>query len=164
MMYCPNAQCPERQLVGPPSEYADGVHSCPICGAPLVTAPPVFPPEPTVPGPKKEPDGKGLRYWREYRSRRRWYWVSFFAFIPYALILFTVIDAYPRLPSESIIVLGLCLYLGVSSVPSVRFLRWRCPRCGKPFHMRWLLSWPYGRACLHCKLQLWERVEHAHAA
>lgn len=41
-MWCPNPDCPDREVNGRPGEYVDTVVRCPFCGAELVAA---LPPE-----------------------------------------------------------------------------------------------------------------------
>lgn len=156
-MYCPNPNCPERELAGTANEYAEHITGCPICGTQLVHDPPSFPPTPKrrhVP----EPTGKDLPYWREYRRRRAWYWAAFAAFLPYAFVFLTIYDARTNRDSVGAFLFAFVLYFAVAVVPAVKFLRWRCPRCKKSFHSRLFFSWPYGGACLHCHLPLWQRV------
>jgi hypothetical protein len=42
-----------------------------------------------------------------------------------------------------------------------RVLRWRCPRCRKPYHFksRYLYADFWARQCLHCGLQKWQKSE-----
>ena len=37
-MWCPNPDCPDREVTGRPGEYVDTVVRCPFCGVELVAA------------------------------------------------------------------------------------------------------------------------------
>jgi hypothetical protein len=156
-MYCPNPDCPEHQLTGTSNEYADNVARCPICGTRLEPEGPSFAPRPASPR-KSVPAGKDLPYWREYRRRRSWYWAAYGAFFPYGIILLALVDPTAHGRSGLGMVLGFVPYFVFVAIAAIRFLRWRCPRCKQPFHSWFFITWPYGRACLHCRLPLWQEA------
>jgi hypothetical protein len=96
--------------------------------------------------------------WAEYKRRRRAFWLALCLaplwIIPGALI------------SSLLVVAGLgykwVTFLAVALPPLVsievaytRWIRWRCPRCGKPFHFGWLYGNALSRRCIHCGLPLW---------
>lgn len=40
-------------------------------------------------------------------------------------------------------------------VSHFRLSFWRCPECGKPFHVSWLYGNPFARRCVHCGMPKW---------
>src|SRR5260370_34104338 len=93
--------------------------------------------------------------WAAYRRRRTLAWT-----IPVVLLIFAILKSSsggsfvtPRIAFSAPIVAYAVLYL--------RFVRWPCPRCGKPFTQGQPYGLPYQKACQFCGLLLWGRVQKA---
>jgi len=88
--------------------------------------------------------------WTEYRRRR----LAFLVSLSIILAMFAVI---PILPMSNffaqfwwLVVPFFTIWLIIALI---RFTRWRCPRCEKPFLMRnALLGNVFARRCVHCGL------------
>ena len=94
------------------------------------------------------------RQWQNYRCRRRWFRLVFFATT--ALWLGGGQTLFPRLffSEHSTKVVGIALFsaLGVSGF---YLYHWRCPRCQWWFFRGWFGVHPFARHCVHCGLPKW---------
>lgn len=152
-MYCPNPECPERQLEGPPSEYAAHITRCPICGSYLVAQPP------DVATPDSLVQSHGLYHdeWQDYRQRRRKRWLWFLLWPVFGSVAFSIHFQFPRsLLANAMAAAVLASYLVSLGTAEYRYQTWPCPKCHRAFMGWWFFSWEYARSCLHCGLPKWE--------
>ena len=102
------------------------------------------------------PEDPYFNQWMTYRRvwRRSIVLVPLFFFGPAILTTLILEPLWPNPPGWVVVVLlapGIITTIVVSQGP----VRWRCPRCGKPFHST---SWShngFALRCLNCKLPKW---------
>jgi hypothetical protein len=81
--------------------------------------------------------------------------------IPLALIILAILNsgtsARPVAP-----LIAFSVPILAYAVLYFRFVRWPCPRCGKPFTQGRPYGLPYQKTCQFCGLPLWGRAQKAH--
>jgi|SRR6478752_1100480 len=92
--------------------------------------------------------------WHEYRRRRNLSLLSLVGFVP-ALVIFGA-ASYRLFGITTPGIMAAFAWMIFAVIAGNWFIRFRCPRCGKPFFAdsKW---WGYNtfvRRCLHCKLAL----------
>ena len=90
--------------------------------------------------------------WQEYRRRRNLALFAFFGYVP-VIALFAVITETLLHVTTPVFVAAISWML-LAVIVGNWFIRFPCPRCGKPFFMKWWGYNTFARRCLHCKLPL----------
>lgn len=89
--------------------------------------------------------------WRDYRSRLRVFVVTSLMGVPVAAMLWFAASS-GRLLQVALAVLAVWLAAFVAATLWLQFFP--CPRCSRPFLLKWLYAWPLaGRQCVHCGLR-----------
>ena len=88
--------------------------------------------------------------WQEYRKRRN---VVLFAFVGYVPVVFVVALLSMRLFSTFTPAFILAFaWMVFFAIAGNVFVRFPCPRCGKPFFAKWWYYNTFARRCVHCGL------------
>ena len=89
--------------------------------------------------------------WKEYKWRRNQVWIAFFCMLPVVGTVGYLANKfqYTRIDLAEIAAIAMMALFGVTGL---RFNLWKCPRCGKRFHMKsGFVSFETKRCC-HCGL------------
>src|ERR1700733_11791510 len=87
--------------------------------------------------------------WREYRKRRNLVLFRFLGYLPVGgVIAFTVRAFGSEIPG----MVTAFSWMVFGAVAGIRFQFFSCPRCGKPFVVKWWYSNIFARPCVHCGL------------
>jgi hypothetical protein len=90
--------------------------------------------------------------WRKYKRLRLQLLIAFFGFIPFGSLTATISYGLFKTPlAAQIALLGWMVFFLIAGV---RYNRFRCPRCDKPFSQKGLSNLSYfARKCRHCGLR-----------
>ena len=101
--------------------------------------------------------------WRDYRRRRRIFWILFLGFIPGVFILFMVVVVLLSLVSDIkpeyffFWIAGLWMLMLI--IAGFQFWWFYCPRCHKKFFATFWYRNPLTKKCLHCGLPKWANTD-----
>ena len=87
--------------------------------------------------------------WGDYRRRRKLMFVSFALFLPVVFLIGMPLSALLKRDVVGVVGVMMVVYCWVAMF---RFVKWRCPRCGKRFHLRGLVGKSFSTECIHCGL------------
>ena len=97
--------------------------------------------------------------WDEYRRRRREFWMTVCVWplllVPLGLIEdFLAGHGYGR---SSLVTFFVVVVppLACVAIAHLRVMNWRCPNCGRRFHVCWWYGNAFARRCVHCGLPKW---------
>src|SRR5215471_17162662 len=94
--------------------------------------------------------------WQQYAHISKRAWVLFLLFWPVGpLVTSVLVETLWPSPPTWIVAVGIAPWVIAALVVSQAPIRWRCPRCGKPFHSTIWAYNGFARRCLHCKLHKW---------
>lgn len=98
-------------------------------------------------------DSAHARLWRDYSARRFWFFAVWMGgFVALGVVMFGVLPPLPRATAGVVfVVAGVAWLLGCAAT-AIRWLRFPCPRCSRPFFHSHLPQWPRSRECRHCGL------------
>lgn len=88
--------------------------------------------------------------WKDYRRRRRWFWIAFLGYLP-GVPLIGMPLGYLFSSEKAVMVVAIA-WMAAIAITSYRAGAWRCPRCGETYFAKPWISNPLARRCLHCKL------------
>lgn len=89
--------------------------------------------------------------WRDYRRRLRVFVVTSLMGLPVAAMLWFA-ASNGRLLQVALAVLA--AWFIAFCVATLRLQLFPCPRCSRPFLLKWFYAWPLaGRQCVHCGLR-----------
>lgn len=88
--------------------------------------------------------------WAEYRRRRRLFWGLWLTYLPAMMV---VAGVFGR-STHALTILGVA-WMTAFALAASRMVRWRCPRCRKPFVGGWSGPRPWARKCACCQLPTW---------
>ena len=99
--------------------------------------------------------------WRDYRRRRN---LALFAFLGYVLGMgLAAVTLHASSRSFRPLYILAFAWMVFAAAAGQWFIRFRCPRCGKPFFAKRRGYNTFVRKCLHCKLPLnavnWQKRE-----
>ena len=99
--------------------------------------------------------------WHEYRRRRRAFrfscLIALLWMVPGSLIRF-LLDRYGLDDGPAfLLAVGLPI-MAIIANAHIRKMFCPCPRCGRPFHIKWYYGNAFARRCVHCGLPLWTPV------
>ncbi|ALN60729.1 ATP-dependent helicase [Lysobacter enzymogenes] len=91
--------------------------------------------------------------WRDYRARRFWFFAVWLGgFLGLEVVTFGVLPLMPKAMADAIwVAVGVAWLLGWGAM-AIRWQRFPCPRCDRPF----LLLRPFSRECGYCGLARYE--------
>src|SRR5262249_44364051 len=96
-----------------------------------------------------KPDDPYFANWQEKRRRTRRLWLALVAWPIVSLALSGACLASFKTDGFPWVVLPATI---LAAVLSLHLVRWRCPRCGKPFYKTWYSYRPFANMCMHCGL------------
>ena len=91
--------------------------------------------------------------WANYRRRRL---VAFLLFVGYLPAVLAIAIPLKRVTGsdEWMAAVAFC-WMAAWGFSIIRLGSFRCPRCGKGFHVSGMFGNPLARNCLHCRLPKW---------
>jgi hypothetical protein len=95
--------------------------------------------------------------WREYRRRRNLSLFALLGYVPFVGIFAMITIRLFGTATPAFVVAF--VWMAFAVVAGNWFVRFRCPRCGKPFFAKWWGYNTFARKCLHCKLPLNAPIE-----
>jgi hypothetical protein len=95
--------------------------------------------------------------WAEYKRRSALFAFVFILFIPWMLAAdFFISRSHEwHLDPDKVMMGALIAFAAVFAWVSWRVVLWPCPRCGKPYHLKWYFLKTFSMACVHCGLKKW---------
>jgi hypothetical protein len=92
--------------------------------------------------------------WRDYRKRRKFFWVIFFTFLPGVVAIGLPLQL--AFKSELPVYITALIWMAAFVISGCRLTFWPCPRCKKWYFTNWLSFNQFSNKCFHCKLDKWE--------
>lgn len=96
--------------------------------------------------------------WRQYHKRRNLLLLAFFGFLP--VVVLVELFAYDVFGNDTPAFVAAVGWMAFFAVAGIRFLTFRCPRCGKWFFSKGWYHSMFARRCLHCSLLKYASAEH----
>lgn len=93
--------------------------------------------------------------WNRYESLRKKLLIVWGAWFPFMLALIVLAHAGLEVPPWAVMIIAVP-WSAVTVVLSLRVSYWPCPRCDKPFFVRFALFPAGGKRCPHCGLRYLE--------
>lgn len=94
--------------------------------------------------------------WQAYRKRRNLVWFAFLGYVPVCLLVaFVSFKLFSTLKPAFVVAFA---WMGFYVVAGNLFLRFPCPRCGKPFFAKWWYYNGFARRCVHCGLRKYAQI------
>jgi hypothetical protein len=91
--------------------------------------------------------------WRTLRRRRNQLLLAFIGYVPITSALAVLADKLFH--SYKLPFVFALSWMLLFAIASIRYSRFPCPRCGKPFFSTWFYHNGFARRCVHCKLPLY---------
>jgi|ERR1035441_1744215 hypothetical protein len=89
--------------------------------------------------------------WGGFRRVRNIVWLAFLGYVPIvAFIAFVSVRLFSTLTPAFIAAFA---WMGFFLIAGNLFIRFPCPRCGKPFFSKWWYYNSFARRCVHCGLK-----------
>jgi hypothetical protein len=96
--------------------------------------------------------------WDAYRKRRNLVWFAFLAYVPFCfLVAFVSFKLFSTFKPAFVFAFAWMLFYLVAGNLLIRF---RCPRCGKPFFAKWWYHNMFAQCCVHCGLRKYADRAH----
>jgi len=91
--------------------------------------------------------------WTDLRKRRNILWIIFFAWLPLAGLVAALSRTWLKAPVLA--VAAAVVWLVAYAASAWWFASFKCPRCGRRFHVKGWWQNPFANRCLHCGLPKW---------
>lgn len=98
--------------------------------------------------------------WKRLHFRRRLALILWAAWIPYVIILSSMLRLFKVRPNEKLLVLMIGGWFGFFVFSIVLLNEFRCPNCGQRFHVsrRWIAN-AFTKKCLNCGQKIYGQPE-----
>jgi hypothetical protein len=91
--------------------------------------------------------------WQEYRKRRNIGWLIFLGYVPGVMLVVMLTSPLVHSFVPGFVAAGVWMVGAV--VWGNYTIRWKCPRCQRPFFATWWHYNSFARKCVHCGLHKW---------